>query len=68
MQYKVPFRYRQRIAMVTLAGLETKGRWVFNPVSTRTKKSLYVFSTAYSYLRLPIGPCNSLKLRLYSHS
>ena len=68
MQYRVPFRYRQSIARMTLAGLETKDRWAFNPVSTRSKKSLYVFSTTYSYLRLPIGPCNSLKLRLYSHS
>jgi hypothetical protein len=68
MQYIILFRYRQSIANVTLAGLETKGRWVFNPVSTRSKKSPYVFSTTYSYVRLPIGPCNSLKLRLYSHS
>lgn len=68
MQYRVRFMYRQSIAKVTLAGLETKGLWVFNPVSTRSKKSLYVFSTTCSYLRLPIGPCNSLKLRLYSHS
>jgi hypothetical protein len=68
MNDNVLFRYRQGIANVTLAGLETKGRWVFNPVSTRSKKSLYVFSMTYSYLRLPIGPCNSLKLRLCSHS
>jgi len=68
MNDNVLFRYRQGIATVTLAGLETKGRWVFNPVSTRPKKSLYFFSTTYSYVRLPIGPCNSLKLRLCSHS
>jgi hypothetical protein len=49
-------------------GLKTKDRWVFNPDSTRPKKALNVLSRTYGYLRLPIGLCNSLKLRLCSHS
>jgi hypothetical protein len=64
----VSFRYRQGIAKASSPGWKSKHRWFFNPDSTRPKKSLYLFSTTYEYLRLPIGPCNSLKLRVCSHS
>jgi hypothetical protein len=44
MNDKILFKYRQGIANVTIAGLETKGRWVFNPVSTGQKIAICLFN------------------------
>jgi len=65
---KVSVRYRQCIAAVTLAGLESSDLWVFYPDSARDKNSLLLLSTTYGYFRLLIGPRNSLKLRFCLHS
>ena len=66
---RVSFRYRKGIVKVIL---DRVGNPKVVGFSTRfqpdAKNRLFLFSTTYGYFRLPIGPCNSLKLRFYCHS